>query len=164
LLGVRWDDVNLSTGQITVAHTRSEVGGRVVEGVPKSGRVRDVIVTPDTVTVLRDWRRQQAAERLRLGPAYTDTGLVFVDETGAGYLPDTVSQAFDRLVEQAGVRRVRFHDLRHLSAVLGIAAGESLYEVSDRLGHSSIAVTEQVYAHLLPEARQKAAAKRQAVL
>jgi integrase len=123
-----------------------------------------VFVTPETVTVLRGWRRQQAEERLRLGGAYTDTGLVFTDEAGAGYLPGSVSQAFRRLVEHSGVRPTRFHDLRHTSAVVGLASGESIYEVSDRLGHSSIAVTEQVYAHLLDDARRQGAAKRAAML
>ena len=125
LCGLRWSSVDLDAGKVTVEHTRTEVGGKVVDGKPKSGKPRDVFVTPGTVTVLRAWRKQQAEERLRLGEAYTDSGLVFTDEAGAGYLPGSVSQAFDRLDEQAGVRRCRFHDLRHLSAVLGIAAGES---------------------------------------
>ena len=164
LCGLRWSDVGLDEAKVTVAHTRTFVGGRVVEGRPKSGKTREVFLTPGTVTVLRSWRKQQAEERLRLGEAYTDSGLVFTDEAGAGYLPGSVSQAFDRLVEQAGVRRCRFHDLRHLSAVLGIAAGESLYEVSDRLGHSSVQITERAYAALLDDARRAAAEKRAAML
>jgi integrase len=81
-----------------------------------------------------------------------------------GDLPGSASQAFRRLVEQSGMRPVRFHDLRHTSAVLGIASGESLYEVFDRLGLSGIVVTEQRHAHLLDDARGQGAAKRSAVL
>jgi integrase len=164
LWGLRWADVDLESGQVTVAHTRTQIDKRVVEGVPKSGKPHTVVLTPESVAVLRAWRVQQAEERLRLGEAWTDTGLVFVDEAGVGLLPDSGSQAFARLVEQAGVRRCRFHDLRHLSAHLGIAAGESIYEVSDRLGHSSIKVTEATYARLLDDARREAAAKRATML
>ena len=64
----------------------------------------------------------------------------------------------------AGVRNVRFHDLRHLSAVLGLLAGESMYEVADSLGHSSIQVTERFYADLVDETRRAGAAKRAVVL
>lgn len=120
-------------------------------------------MTVATVAVLRAWRRQQAEERLRLGGAYQDSGLVFTDEAG-GLLPGSVSQEFRRLVEQSEVRSIRFHGLRHTSAVLGLAAGKSIYEVSDRLGHSSIQVTERVYGHLLDDARRQGATKRAAIL
>jgi len=77
------------------------------------------------------------------------SGLVFTREDGAGLHPEFVSRHFHRLIRRAGLRQVRFHDLRHCSASLQISAGVPLGIVSKRLGHSSIAITSDTYGHLL---------------
>ena len=74
--------------------------------------------------------------------------------------PGFVSRHFDRLVAAAGVPRIRLHDLRHTSASLGLAAGESLVEVSRRLGHSTIGITADVYTHVDPEVARESSERR----
>jgi integrase len=75
---------------------------------------------------------------------------VFTTPTGQPLDPAYVSRHFDRLTAKHGLPRIRLHDLRHTSASIGLASGESLLEVSRRLGHSSITVTADIYSHLSP--------------
>ena len=95
-----------------------------------------------------------------MGAGWSETGLVFTMPTGEGWHPDTVSQAFDRLVTptrkpskaelDARPPRIRFHDLRHSHATHLLAAGVNVKIVSDRLGHASVAFTLDVYSHVMP--------------
>jgi len=101
------------------------------------------------MAVLRPWRATTAAERLAWGGAYADTGLVFCDEDGSGIHPERITKTFTRLVKAAGLRVVRFHDLRHGSASLQLAAGVDLAVVSKRLGHSQLSLTTDTYSHLI---------------
>ncbi len=84
---------------------------------------------------------------------------MFTDAKGEALDPASVSRCFDRLVTRSGLPRIRLHDLRHTSASLGLASGETLLEVSRRLGHSSIAVTADIYSEVAPEVA-KASAER----
>ena len=93
---------------------------------------------------------RQEAERGAWGDAYADTGRVFTHEDGADPLPSYVTKLFGRLVRQAGLRPIRLHDLRHGAASPMLAGGIPLAVVSKQLGHSSVAITGDVYSHLLP--------------
>jgi integrase len=93
-----------------------------------------------TVDLLRSHACAQRSER-RTARGWIDTGLVFTQDTAEALDPAYVSRHFDRLVARSGLPRIRLHDLRHTSAALGLASGNSLLEVSRRLGHSSITVT-----------------------
>ena len=141
LLGLRWRDVDLHAGTLTVRTTRTLVGDQVVEGPPKSPRSRRVLpLDPRTVEMLSRRGRQQA---LSGGPG--PGGHVFTDPDGQPLHPAWVSRRFSEIVDRVGLPAIRFHDLRHTSASLGLAAGESLKAVSARLGHSSIVVTADTY-------------------
>jgi integrase len=71
-----------------------------------------------------------------------------------------VSRAFDRRIEELALPRIRFHDLRHTSATIGLASGESLKEVSSRLGHADIAITANVYGDVLPQTARESSERR----
>jgi integrase len=98
--------------------------------------------------VLRELRKRQAAERLAAGPLWTDAGLVFADEEGAPYRPANVTRAFGRAVESAGLPRLTLHGLRHSWATVALGAGVLTKVISEQLGHSSIAVTGDIYSHV----------------
>ncbi len=107
--------------------------------------------------MLRQLRTQQAAHRLLLGPGYLDSDLVFAEPTGATPHPAAVSKRFDRRVARLDVPRIRLHDLRHTWATLALAAGIHPKIVQERLGHSSIAITLDIYSHATPAQQSTAA-------
>jgi integrase len=164
LLGLRWQDVDLDTGRVSVRQTLTTVGNKVAFGEPKTARgKRNIALDGVTIGALRMWRARQAQERLTFGQAWHDTGLVFSREDGSLIHPDTFSFWFDRQVRAAGVPRIRFHDLRHTHATLALQAGVPAKVVSERLGHATVAFTLDVYSHVIP-ALQEDAAERIAAL
>jgi integrase len=123
ILGLRWPDVDLDRGRVSVRQTVVVANYRVVVSQPKTNRGRrSIALDPRTVAALRAWRTAQVAERLAWGPSWTDSGLVFTREDGSLIHPHRLSIWFGRLVKAAGLPRIRFHDLRHTHASLGLAA------------------------------------------
>ena len=107
--------------------------------------------------MLRAHRARQAAEALVLGPQGPATGLVFTSTVGTVIEPRNLSRLFDELIAAAGVRRIRFHDLRHRCASLLLAQDVPPRVVMDVLGHSQIAITMDLYSHVMPTALREAA-------
>ncbi len=109
-----------------------------------------------------------------LGSEWKATGFVFTMPTGEAWHPDSISQAFERLVSPASKARaeaslkmrprIRFHDLRHTHASHLLAAGVNVKVVSERLGHASVAFTLDTYAHVMPGQQAEAAAAVSALL
>src|SRR5205814_1300219 len=125
---------------------------------PKTAAGRRTIpLGRDVIEALRRHRAAQAEHRLKLGPAWQDYGLVFPSEVGTPVDHVAVRQKFWKLCDAAGVPRIRVHDLRHTAATLMLLAGIHVKVVSERLGHSSIAITLQTYSHVLPTMQRDAA-------
>lgn len=163
-LGLRWSDVDLDRGTISVSQTVTTVGHRVVISPPKTDRSRRrLVLDPDTVRVLAEHRRAQDRDRALLSttPSTTvqTTGLVFSEPDGGPIHPDSVTRRFKTLGRQSGLPELRGpHDLRHTWASLALAAGVHPKVVSDRLGHSTIAITIDTYSHAIPSLDADAAA------
>jgi integrase len=167
LLGLRWSDVDLDAGRIAVRQQLLRGGERIAFGPPKTkaGR-RSIKLDTVTVDVLRSHRAHQNEHgRLKLGQAYrSDLDLVFARLDGSAHDPDVVSQQFEAASKRAGVKRIRFHDIRHTHASLALQAGIHPKVVQERLGHSSIAVTLDRYSHVIPALQEDAAARIAAVV
>ena len=160
-IGLRWVDLDLDAGQLRVAQSIGQIDYRIVVTAPKTrGSLRVVSLDAETVGVLRAHRQAQLEQRLLWGAAWVDSGLVFTKENGEGLHPEHVSNRFRRLTLDAGLPVIRFHDLRHTSASLGLASGETLKEVSERLGHSTITITADTYTHVLPATARESAERR----
>lgn len=158
LCGLRWQDVDLNTRTVNVAWQRTVAGNKVIESKPKTeGSESMVDIDAGTAEVLDTWRRQQIAERLAWGPAWQDTGLVFTREDGSGFHPDFVTDKFEKLVKRHGMPVISLHKLRHLAASLQLAAGVDIAIVSKRLRHSSIAITNDTYGHMIGTIGRQAA-------
>ena len=158
ILGLRWQNVDLALARVAVRETLTTAGNELVVGEPKTSRSRrSVALDRDTVAVLREWKAAQAAERLAAGPAWQDTGYVFTRVDGREVHPDTFSFWFKRHLRVTGARPIRFHDLRHTHASLALQAGVSAKVVCDRLGHSTVAFTLDVYSHVIPALQEDAA-------
>jgi integrase len=142
-----------------------DLGGRVSFEPPKTtSGARRLELDSHTVGVLLDQRLRQDTQRDRWGDAHADHGLVFCREDGTPLAPDAVTKRFGAPCEAAGVRRVRLHDLRNGAASLRLAAGVELAIVSKILGHSSIAITNDTYAHLLDGVGRDAAERAAALV
>ena len=161
VLGSRWDDLHLDAGRWQIRRARTSGARRVVESEPKTaaGR-RAVALDSATVRVLRDWRKRQLEERLAWGPLWTESGYVFTREDGVPLTPRQTSDAMDRIVKLAGVRRIGGpHSLRHTWATLALQAGVHPKVVAERLGHSSVRITLDTYSHVTAGMQEDAAAR-----
>ncbi len=161
LLGLRWRDLDLDMGTLSVAQTlHSLEGGRLVFSEPKSqkGR-RTVALSPSLAVLLRQHREAHEKARALLDVALKEDDLVFAWLDGRPMLPDSVSHAWEKLVNRLGLKGIRLHDTRHTHASLMLAQGIHPKIVSERLGHSTVALTLDIYSHVLP-GLQEAAAKR----
>lgn len=159
LLGLRWEDVDLSTRTLTVRNQLQWVPGAGKDGKaepqlvpPKTARSRRTIPLPDiAVFALKRHKTEQGKERLRAGDVWQDWGLVFTTEIGTPLDPSNVrNRSFWPLLEKAGLSRVRFHDLRHTCATLLLAQGVHPKLVQELLGHNQISVTLDTYSHVIP--------------
>lgn len=156
LLALLWSDVDLERGLVHVRRTVQRLPTGLVFGPPKSDRSRRTIPLPATsAKVLRVHRARQAAEALALGPDWPDLGLVFTSAAGTLVEPRNLSRFFDQLIASTGVRRIRFHDLRHTCASLLLAQGVPARVVMDVLGQ--LAITTDLYSHVMPTALREAA-------
>jgi len=162
--GLRWADVDLERRFLVVRSQLVEVGGRAIEGRPKtrSGEDRRVDIGERVVGALLAHRLLQDTEREWAG--YRDDDRVFAREDGRDLSPGEVSKVFTRLVAGSGLRRTRLHDLRHGAASLMLAGGVDIAVVSKRLGHSSIRVTGDIYSHLLGGVGRQAAEAAKALV
>ncbi len=115
-------------------------------------------IDPGTVSVLRVWRKDQLAERLAWGSAWTDSGRVFTREDGTSLRPGWISQRFGALIDRAGLPPIRFHDLRHGTATMLLAAGQPMKVISEILGHATSAFTADVYTEVADAAAAAIAA------
>jgi integrase len=155
LLALRWQDVDLARGELTVRHTLQR--GTLELAEPKTERARRTIRLPSAVRdALSRHRELQAIVPL--------SGLVFTSRKGTPLHSRNVTQDLQRHLERLGLPRQRFHDLRHAFATVLIEDGEELGVVSRILGHSQYATTADVYAHLTPAMLDRAAARMDGLL
>jgi integrase len=169
LLGLRWQDVDLTTGVLQVRQAVGRVYTRDVTGPtkttllfsePKTEKSRRTIPLPDAcVAALRQHKAHQAEERLLLGPAYEDHGLVFCQPNGKPIDPRNMNLYFTQALKRAGLPAIRLHDARHTYATWLPEQGVSLKVVQTLLGHGSIAVTADIYSHVSLELEKQAATK-----
>jgi integrase len=158
VVALRWVDVDLNQGSLRIERSAVVVSGRSVTGPTKSAAgARTVAIDDDTARRLHWHHCRQRLDALNPTASSTPPDLVFTTVEGLPLDPAYVSRHFDQLVAQHGLPRIRLHDLRHTSASIGLASGESLLEVSRRLGHSSITVTADIYAHISPVVARESA-------
>ena len=150
-LGLGWSAVDLDRASLAITHTVVEGEGGPIrrEATKTRSSRRRVALDAGTVSALREHRLRQLEERLAWGAAYQDLGLVFAREDGSLIRPSYVSRRFDRLVQDLGLRRVRLHDIRHSWASVALLNGVPMKVVQERLGHSSIQITMDLYSHVL---------------
>jgi integrase len=158
LLGLRWSDVDLTSGRIAIRNTLVMVDGKPAMAEPKTAKGRrSLTLAPQVLEAVRGHRARQAAERLSWGPDYIDSGLVVTTEDGRPLHPESLSGLFVRQAKRAGLSPIRLHDLRHSVASILLAQGVHPKVVSEQLGHATIALTLDTYSHVIPSLQEEAA-------
>ncbi|WP_099024713.1 tyrosine-type recombinase/integrase [Mycolicibacterium palauense] len=147
-LGLTWERVDLDAGTLKVAATLGRINDRLVMTEPKTARSRRTVpLSPAVVALLRKHKATQAAERLQAANQWQNSGLVFTTEVGGPVDPRNLLRVIEVAARAAGVEGVGVHTLRHSAAVAWLEAGVHIKAVADLLGHSSIAITGDVYGH-----------------
>jgi len=158
VLGLRWSDVDLENGVLSVRRSLTATKSGLVFKQSKTAQSsRQVSLLPLILDVLGDHRTEQQRNRLALGPAYTDHGLVSARSNGKPVNPRQLSKDFLGLVRRIKIPRIRFHDLRHTHATQLLRQEVHPKIVSERLGHSSVAITPDFYSHMMPGMQEDAA-------
>jgi integrase len=160
LLGLKWSDLDLDRGTISVSRTLQRIDGKLVTKEPKTSQSRRTLVAPAFVLdALRDHRRAQSEARLALGigRAKDIDAWMFANAEGGPLDLDAFGKKFMRTTKRAGLAHVHLHSLRHGYAVLGLQAGIDIKVISSNLGHSSIRLTADTYSHVVSSVGQDAA-------
>lgn len=156
VLGLRWKAIDFEENKITINHTVTDAridGKTVVIAADRTKTKSSYRSFPMSETVrkkLLAWREVQQQNRKICGNCYNmdDIDYVFTDEMGNRFKPRYIEDAFPKLLKKHGLRKIRFHDLRHTCATLMHKMGLSPKEVQDYLGHSTVSVTLNIYTHL----------------
>ncbi|MGF1618058.1 MAG: tyrosine-type recombinase/integrase [Acidimicrobiia bacterium] len=157
ICGLTWPDVDLDRGVLSIRQAAVVVNGRRHVKLPKTSSSRRTVELDDgTTQALRAWRKDQLQERLRAGEAWHEGQWVVTDELGAPINPEWFSDLFLRHAEEAGLPRMTLRQLRHSHATALLQAGVHPKVVQERLGHSSIRVTMDVYSAVLPNMQREA--------
>jgi integrase len=164
IAALRWRSVDLDAGQLMVVASIEQTKNGCREKETKSGRARAVALPATLVEELRRHRIQQAQELLQIGIRLTDDSHVVAQSDGSPLQPNSLTHAFVDFLADRGLKHIRLHDLRHSHATHMLAAGVHPKVASERLGHSKVGITLDLYSHVLPGMQEDAAAKVDAAL
>ena len=166
LLALRWQDVDWKLGELQIRRSVRYRGRRgFLESKPKTeSGMRRVTLPSFVVEVLKRHRVSQLEARLQAGASWIERDLVFCRPDGDFMKAPTLRYQFFRLLEKVGLPRMRFHDLRHTAATLLLSMGVEMRVIQAILGHSDIATTANIYAHVLPAMQQEAMGKMDSLL
>ncbi|MFI6057857.1 tyrosine-type recombinase/integrase [Streptomyces sp. NPDC051286] len=150
LLGLHWEDLDLNTGTATICRSlqRTRTGGLTHLPTKTRASERRIALSTECLHSLKEHKQQQDKERETAGSAWQDSGLVFTTPMGRPLDPANLTRRFRSFLDRAGLRRIRFHDLRHSTATLLLEQGVDLVVLKELLGHAHIGVTAGVYAHV----------------
>jgi integrase len=151
IAGLKWSDIDLDAGTVTIARNRVELGGgacTVVENEPKTRASRRTLPLDEgLVGVLKRASARYAQERLALGAAHVDSGYVACTEAGEPYTPGALTHMWRKVANTAGVRPIRLHDARHSCGTTLHLRGVPLAVIAKWLGHADASITAKIYAH-----------------
>lgn len=167
-LGLQWKDINFQTGILTLQRALlwKRDGTWYFGDLKTSKSRRSLPLPPSVLLALKDHRRKQAEERLKIGAKYQNLDLVFASQDGKPVMPhNLIVRHFKPILKSTELpASIRLYDLRHTCATLLLAVNENPKVVSERLGHASITQTLDTYSHVLPTMQQAASEKLERIL
>lgn len=161
LVALRWSNIDFSHKTLLILHTVDYIPKYgYVETEPKTKAGKRLIDLPDfLVDILRQHRARLLEQQLKLGEVWENRDLVFPDLHGGFFNPGYLDKVFTKLLREAGVPHMHFHDLRHSAATILLGMKVNIKVIQELLGHSDIAITLRVYGHLLPSMQGEAVEK-----
>ncbi|HLS07741.1 site-specific integrase [Lentibacillus sp.] len=161
LLGLKWSDVNFENNTISVSRSLYYVPDEgIVTHEPKTlHSIRSISISDEVLNRLREYQTCQKEKMLLTGNHLSDSHFIISPSAGSPLNPNTVHKLFLYDIKKAGLKRIRFHDLRHTHATIMLKLGEHPKIVSERLGHTNIQTTMNKYSHVTPN-MQKGSATR----
>jgi integrase len=157
ICALRWRNVDLAAGQLSVVESLEQTKDGLRFKSPKSGKGRTVALSQTVEDELRSHRVKRAQDLLRLGVGLSDDDLVIAHADGSIMAPIYISQLWARKIAATELTRLRFHDLRHAHATHLLANGVHPKVASERLGHSKVGITLDLYSHVIPGMQEGAA-------
>jgi integrase len=159
MLGLEWPNVDLENSKISIIKALKRTSkGIELSATKTSSSRRSIAITEDTVKVLKRIKSEQAKRKLKMGENYnTEFNLVFCEKNGRYCNPNSVTRRFKRIVKDVELGYIKLHDLRHTMASLMLKSGANPKIVQERLGHSSITITMDLYSHLSLDLQKEAA-------
>ncbi len=166
LLGLEWEDIDFDNRIIHVQRSSLYLPDKgIFIDETKNATSARVIKIPDTaIDTLRDFKRWQAEQQLKVGDQWRGTKRLFTTWNGRPMHPDTLTKWFHEFIQVHNLPPVSIHSLRHTNATLQIAGGVPLTTVSQRLGHANATTTGRIYAHAIRSADEAAAETLQNIL
>ena len=158
IAALRWRHVDLAAAQLAIVQSAEQTTAGVRYKEPKSGRGRTIALLATLVTELRAHHVRQAEELLRFGKRLSVDDFVVTRADGSPLRPHSLGQEWVRfLARNSALPRIRFHDLRHAHATHLLSSGVHPKVASERLGHSKVGITLDLYSHVLPNMQADAA-------
>ena len=155
VVGLMWDAVDLTTGEVKIFRNAQYTSGKgTYITTTKNRKNRVLYLNPTVLSVMREWKREQA--RYLLAQGYPREGYCFTRENGKVLNPQAPTSYLARFGKKYGIQNLHPHALRHTMATISIANGADIVSVSEKLGHSETSVTLDVYSHVNKKAQKRA--------
>ena len=156
-LALTWSDVDSAKKLIRVRGTLARLDGDLIVTEPKSEKSKRVVhLSPASERVLKAVKLRQKEDRLKAGSVWVQTDYIFTTETGEPFDPRNALRALKAAAHKAGLSGIGLHTLRHSAATVMIENGVPLKVVSEILGHFSVSITGDIYAHVSPDVSAQA--------
>jgi integrase len=161
LLALRWSNIDFEHQYVLIARTVDYINGYgYVENEPKTAAGKRRVHLPDfLIDMLKQHRKQQLEQSLKIREEWEDRDLVFTDLQGGYFNPRYMDKLFKKLLREAGIPNIHFHDLRHSAATILISMGVNAKIIQEVLGHSDISITLGIYGHLFPSMQDEVVKK-----
>lgn len=160
VLALKWEHIDFENAVVHVCENKVITEDGTLTKAPKSAAgIRDITLGGGVLKELKHAHAQYNRNKLAMGARFKDSGLVFSQEDGGAYRPESLTRMWRRFLEKHQLKDIRFHDLRHSCATALLEAGVDPKTVQNRLGHSDITMTMNIYAHCTQNMDRNAAQK-----
>lgn len=163
LLALKWEDIDYENKTITIQRNLirgGDSGTEVVLTTPKTeGSNRTIVLSDNIIKILNNHRLNQDELKSKQGKIYKDKGFIFCNEDGSNINPASFSKRFGEFLKENNLKHIRLHDLRHTNATMMLLSKIPAKVASERLGHSNVSITLDLYSHVLDEMKKEATNK-----